>query len=148
MSLDVRQATVEDLEQLVPLFDRFRQFCQQPADADLARRFLAERLQRGESVILVAGGADRLLGFAQLYPGFSSVDAGPTLVLSDLFVVADARRKGVAQALLAAAARVGRARGVGSLSLATARANVQARTLYESRGWKQDEFFVHYRLLL
>ncbi|MDA3858006.1 MAG: GNAT family N-acetyltransferase, partial [Roseovarius sp.] len=89
-----------------------------------------------------------LVGFTQLFPSFSSVSASRTFVLNDLFVVPEARRKGVAQALLAKAVQVGRALGVASLSLSTARANEQAQKLYESQGWKQDDFFLHYSLAL
>lgn len=148
MSCVVRQASIEYLDALAPLFDSFRQFCQQKADVRLARAFLAERLQHQESLILVAESSRQLVGFAQLFPSFSSVDAGRTFVLSDLFVIAEARRKGVAQALLAQAAHSARALGAVSLSLSTARANVQAQALYESQGWTQDDFFLHYNLAL
>ncbi|GAB3035545.1 hypothetical protein GCM10027285_18410 [Oleiagrimonas citrea] len=114
----------------------------------LAHAFLAERIQREESLILVAELSDRLAGFTQLYPSFSSVDASRTFILSDLFVAPEARRKGVAQALLAKAVQVARTRGAASLSLSTARANQQAKKLYGSQGWKQDDFFLHYNLAL
>ncbi|RAP57344.1 GNAT family N-acetyltransferase [Oleiagrimonas sp. MCCC 1A03011] len=148
MSVVVRQATIEDLEHLAPLFDSFRQFCQKKADVRLAHAFLAERIQREESLILVAELSDRLAGFTQLYPSFSSVDASRTFILSDLFVAPEARRKGVAQALLAKATQVARTQGAASLSLSTARANKQAQKLYESQGWEQDDFFFHYNLAL
>jgi GNAT superfamily N-acetyltransferase len=148
MSVVVRQAAIEDVQQLAPLFDSYRQFCGETADVRLAQAFLAERFQHQESLILVAELYQHLVGFTQLFPSFSSVSASRTFVLHDLFVVPEARRKGVAQALLAKAVQVGRALGVASLSLSTARANGQAQQLYESQGWKQDDFFLHYSLAL
>ena len=43
----VRQATIADLELIVPLFDAYRQFYRRPADLDLARRFLRDRFVTG-----------------------------------------------------------------------------------------------------
>ena len=50
----VRQATIFDLELIVPLFDAYRQFYRRPSDPDLARRFLRERFQHNESIIFLA----------------------------------------------------------------------------------------------
>lgn len=41
----VRQATVEDLDLVVPLFDAYRQFYRQPSDTERARRFLLDRFE-------------------------------------------------------------------------------------------------------
>ena len=105
MSFQIRQATILDLDTLAPLFDGYRQFYRQPADLARARDFLAERFRHHESLILLARdehGAG--LGFTQLYPLFSSVRTVRTWLLNDLFVVVQARRQGVASALLRAAA--------------------------------------------
>jgi hypothetical protein len=52
--ITVRKATITDLDLVAPLFDAYRQFYRQPPDLELARQFLSERLQRGESIILLA----------------------------------------------------------------------------------------------
>jgi hypothetical protein len=54
MAVSIEQATSRDLDDLVPLFDAYRRFYARPSDLLLAREFLAARLSRGESVILVA----------------------------------------------------------------------------------------------
>ena len=148
MTLQVRQATIDDLGNIVSLFDAYRQFYGQSMDLLRARAFLAERFERNESVVLIALDDSRCLGFTQLYPLFSSVRTVRTYLLNDLFVAADARRNGVAAALLHAAAEHGRATGVASLSLATAHDNLPAQRLYESLGWKRDEHFREYSLSL
>src|SRR5262249_39592215 len=50
--------TAGQVELVAPLFDAYRRFYGQPPDLDGARRFLAERLSRGESVVyaVVEGG--------------------------------------------------------------------------------------------
>lgn len=149
MSVSVRQATIHDIEHLVPLFDGYRQFYGKTADLGLAREFLLERFKHHESVVFLAtDSAGCGIGFTQLYPSFSSVRAARTYILNDLFVVPAARRKGVAVHLMKQAAEFGRAIGAVRLSLSTARTNEAAQNLYESLGWKRDEAFCEYGLVL
>ena len=72
----VQRATLADLDLIAPLFDAYRQFYQQAPDLALARAFLRKRLERDESVILLALRPDRsAAGFTQLFPSFSSAKA-------------------------------------------------------------------------
>jgi len=138
---------LSDEDQLVELFDGYRQFYRQPADLGVARRFLRERAEKAESVILVADdGEGALAGFVQLYPSFSSVSAARIYVLNDLFVAPAYRQRGVARALLAEAATFGLAVGAARLELSTAHTNTPAQKLYESLGWQKDTEFLHYQL--
>ncbi|WP_266169570.1 GNAT family N-acetyltransferase [Dyella subtropica] len=149
MSFTVRHATIHDLDIIAPLFDAYRQFYKQPSDLALARRFIAERFQHAESVILLAlDEQGQGIGFTQLYPLFSSVRATRKYLLNDMFVVPEARRLGVAAALLEAAAEHGHAMGVSGLSLSTAHDNLAAQRLYESMGWVLEEEFREYNLAL
>ncbi len=149
MSFHIHLASLTDLDTLVPLFDGYRQFYRQAANPDRARSFLAERLTRHESQILLAVDETGVgLGFTQLYPLFSSVRAVRTYLLNDLFVAIMARRQGVAKALLSAAAEHARDLGAASLSLSTALDNLPAQALYESVGWQRDRGFCEYGLVL
>jgi GNAT superfamily N-acetyltransferase len=149
MSFTIHQATIHQLDVLVPLFDGYRQFYRQPSDPARARSFLAERFAHHESVILLARDEHGVgLGFIQLFPLFSSVRAIRTYLLNDLFVSAEARRQGVAKALMLAAADHARALGAAGLSLTTALDNQPAQALYESLGWKRDQEFCEYALAL
>ena len=144
----IRPAGVDDLDALAPLFDAYRRFYEQPGDVARASAFLHERMERGESTILVAEDAGQLLGFCQLYPTWCSVAAARTFVLYDLFVAPHARRGGVGRALMRAAQAFGRAAGAVRLDLSTARGNAQAQALYESEGWRRDDVFLTYSLAL
>jgi GNAT superfamily N-acetyltransferase len=145
----VRQATVSDLELLVPLFDAYRQFYRRPGDPALARRFLLERFQHDESVIFLAVRQDGSgIGFTQLFPSFSSVSAARIFILNDLFVSPEVRRKKVGHLLLAAAANFGRQVGAIRLTLSTEVANTTAQALYEAEGWTRQEDFYVYDLAL
>jgi len=139
----VVRATLQDVDRLVPLFGAYREFYHRPADPDGSRRFLTERLTRGESVVYLAEDLGATLGFTQLYPTFASLSMKPWWVLYDLYVVPAARRKGVASLLLDRAKQLAQETGADGLSLETARDN-PAQKLYEAHGWKRDEIFLHY----
>jgi len=140
-----RIATLADLEVVAALFDAYRQFYEQAPDAAAARHFIRDRLQRDESVILLAlNDAQEAIGFCQLYPIFCSIDAKPIYSLSDLFVVPEARRSGAGRALLQAAERHARNTGRTRLELTTARTNKTAQAAYESLGWQRDEVYYAY----
>jgi GNAT superfamily N-acetyltransferase len=133
---------------IVPLFDSYRQFYGQRSELDCVRAFLQERLAQGDSVLLIAEADGQALGFTHLYPSFSSVSMAPIFILNDLFVVAEARRSGVARRLLEAAVRHAREAGAIRLTLSTAHTNTAAQALYASAGWQRDEVFrvYHYGL--
>ena len=151
-AITTRHADASDADRVAPLFDAYRQFYGQPSDLALARRFLSDRLRAAESVVLLAesddGGATTALGFTQLYPSFSSVSAARIWVLNDLFVAPEARGRGVAGLLLAAARAHAERTGARRLVLSTARTNATAQRLYESTGWVRDDAFLHYALEL
>src|ERR1041384_2753933 len=99
-AIEVGQATVEDLDLLVPLFDAYRQFYGQPSAPERARRFLRERFEHSQSVIFLSFEGTAATGFTQLYPSFSSVAMARIFILNDLFVAREARGRGTGSALL------------------------------------------------
>ena len=148
MTPTVRRATIADLETLAPMFDGYRSFYGQAPDVARARNFLAERIERDESVVLLASLDGAAVGFTQLYPSFSSVRATRVWVLNDLYVDATARRHGVAQALLAAATTFARGDGAIRLVLETMPDNRAAQRLYEAQGWQRYDDTLRYQLPL
>jgi GNAT superfamily N-acetyltransferase len=143
-SLLTLRLTAGQVGLVAPLFDAYRQFYGRPPDADGARRFLAERLGRGESVVYAVVEGGRALGFTQLYPSFSSVSMRPVWIVNDLFVAEDARRRGVGARLLRAARDHATRTGAARLALSTAVTNAAAQALYERDGWRRDTAFLHY----
>ena len=135
METTIRRAGTADLDTLAPLFDRYRAFYTGQDAPEQSRAFIADRLAKSDSVVLLAADAGSALGFAQLYPMFSSVSAARVWVLNDLFVEAHARRRGVARALLEAAEAFARDDGALRLELETDPDNRAAQTLYRATGW-------------
>ena len=109
----------DNVHQVVPLFDAYRQYYSQEADLEGARHFLIERLTRNESVIFLASDDSQAVGFAQLYPSFSSVSMKRVWILSDLFVASAARGRGVGTALLEQCKLLGIETGAKELALET-----------------------------
>jgi GNAT superfamily N-acetyltransferase len=147
--MKVIQAGVEHVVFVAPLFDAYRQFYGQP-DLRGASEFLTERLTRGQSFVFLAlddeADPPRGLGFVQLYPSFSSVRMRPILILNDLFVAGEARRGGVGRALMNAALELAKSSGAARLELSTAKANLPAKALYLSLGYRVDEEFDYLEL--
>jgi ribosomal protein S18 acetylase RimI-like enzyme len=146
--VDIRQATPADIDLVAPLFDAYRQFYACSPDLELARRFVGERLERGESVIFIAVVDGKGVGFVQLYTTFTSIGARRAWILNDLFVAPEARRQGVGRRLMDAARRMAEEMGAAWLELATAKDNDRAQALYRSCGYKKDEVYDRFMLTL
>jgi ribosomal protein S18 acetylase RimI-like enzyme len=142
------RATAADLARLAPLFDAYRHFYKKPRKRAAARRYLAERLRRGESVVFLADSGKTSVGFVQLYPVFSSLSLGRAWVLNDLYVAPEARGHGAARLLMEAARRHGLRTGAVRIELATAKTNRAARALYDDLGYELDDDFDYLSLRL
>jgi len=151
-TVQIRRATVADVDLIAPLFDAYRRFYERPADHGLAHEFIEARLKNSESVIFLAtaskDSSETALGFTQLYPTFCSVSAQNVWVLYDLFVDPNARRTGVAKKLMSEAKKLGEESGAAWLKLETALTNKPGQRLYESLGWERDNEFYTYHLPL
>ena len=146
--VSTRLANTGDLEAVAALFDGYRVFYGKPSDTDGAKAFLGARMCAGDSTIIVAEQDGGIIGFTQLYPSFTSVGMAPILILNDLFVAAEHRGSGAAQALLTAATGHAHEAGAVRLALNTQKDNATARRLYEKAGWALDEEYCTYNLRL
>lgn len=140
-NIEVRQASLADLDALAGLFDEYRQFYGRESDIQAAKAFLQARFNHGESIIFIAHDRMGPVGFVQLYPSFSSVSMARTFILNDLYVRPRIRRSGAAGRLMEAAENFGRMLGAVRLTLSTAITNNEAQALYVAAGWKRDEQF-------
>jgi ribosomal protein S18 acetylase RimI-like enzyme len=145
--INVRPSEAQDVDQLTDLVEQYREFYGQ-VRSEQTRPYLMERLSRRESVILVAENDDALVGFTQCYPTFSTVSLSAIWLLNDLFVIPDHRRQQVAEQLMQAAEDAAKEAGATRVWLRTAHTNTPAQSLYEKRGWVEDEVFKRYDLML
>jgi ribosomal protein S18 acetylase RimI-like enzyme len=143
--LRIVEAGPADVESILPLFLDYLEFYRRPRRPATARKFLRDRLTRRESKIFLALLEGEPVGFVQLYPTFASIAMKRAWVLYDLFVAPAARRKGVAQALMQRAQKLGAETGAAELVLETAATNRAAQRLYAKLGWTRDRGFLLYR---
>jgi GNAT superfamily N-acetyltransferase len=148
MTPAIRQATLADLDLLLPLFVGYLDFYERHADHARLRAFLHDRLQAADVHVLLAEINGQTAGFALMYPGWSSLAQAPILLLSDLFVAPPLRQHGAGRALLEACEAFGKATGAVRLQLETQRTNTIAQAMYTELGWECDDEFVVYQLPL
>jgi GNAT superfamily N-acetyltransferase len=145
-NISIRQAVFSDLGELAALFDLYRVFQGKESNIAAARSFLQARFDHGESVVFIAHEGSTPLGFAQLYPSYSSTALARVFILNDLFVHENGRRKGVASKLLAALEGYAWAHGAARVTLNVTMENLPGQQLYEAQGWSKDaQFFMYHR---
>jgi GNAT superfamily N-acetyltransferase len=147
MDIQALRADASHLDKIASLFDAYRGFYGQPSNLPQSRDFIAERIARDESAIFFAQApSGEALGFVQLFPTFSSIDAHRTWLLGDLFTTPAARGQGVGTLLMNTARAFALLTGAKGLLLETATDNVGAQRLYESLGYVRDTGYYTYCL--
>ena len=150
--MQIVRARLEHAELVVPLFDAYRQFYKQSSNLAGAREFVTERLKKEQSVIFLAieekDGSPLGIGFTQLYPSFSSTNMRRLWILNDLYVSPNVRKKGIGEALMERARQWAVETGAEGLTLETAVDNRTAQRLYEKLGYKKDEVYFRYNLMV
>lgn len=146
MSFFVKQATIENLDEIAVLFNEYRIFYKQDSDLNGAIKFLYDRFEHMESIIFIAieRETNNIIGFTQLYPKFSSVSMKRLYLLNDLYVSEKYRKNGIGKLLLEAAksyAIITKSKGI---ELAALIENKNAQRLYENNGYKKIEDHFHY----
>ncbi|MDD0842987.1 GNAT family N-acetyltransferase [Pseudomonas sp. Gutcm_11s] len=144
------QATLEHLDLLTPLFIKYREFYGELPFPDSSRKFLETRIKRKESIIYLAmaDDEDKLLGYCQLFPSYSSLSLKRVWILNDIYVAEDARRMLVADRLLQTAKQMAKETNAVRMRVATSISNEVAQKTYESIGFREDTKFKNYILEL
>lgn len=142
--MKVTRAQLAEVSRAAPLFAAYREFYGEPYDLESASSFLASRLARDESIVLLAQDDDRTVGFTQIYPAFSSTRLAPIWILNDLFVTEEARGSGAVDALLDTAATLAVEAGVIAIELSTAHTNLRAQAVYDRHGYQVDTVYKSY----
>jgi len=143
-AMEMKTVTLATVKEVVPLFNAYREFYNQPSDLEQAEQFLKERLQKEESIIFLAYLDAQPVGFVQLFPIFSSVAMKKAFLLNDLFVAEHARKQGVAMRLIEECYAYCKNEDARYITLETATDNKQAQKLYEKLGMKIDHDVFHY----
>ena len=146
MKINPKMATSDDANIIGEVFDLYRIFYNQVSNVSVAQQYIFERLKKNESTIFFVEENGICLGFTQLYPTFDSVNVRKKIVLYDLFVREEHRRRGIAESLMTAAKDYAFQNNFGSIELSTNKTNLPGQTLYESLGYVRDNEFYSYDL--
>lgn len=147
--MEIIKATVNDIHQIAPLFDAYRQFYEQPADLEAAALYLTDRLANRDSIVFLArSDKGEAVGFTQIYPAYCSVEMIKTFTLYDLYVAEDVRGQGVGRALLEQAKVEAAGSNVQRIDLQTAQTNLGAQHLYKSFGYEMSDEFQNWSYYL
>lgn len=144
------QASVDRLDDVTPLFIKYREFYGQLPRPEASRRFLHDRLVNEQAIILLAEEDEtgKVLGFCQLIPSFSALTLNPSWVLKGIYVVEEARRQLVADKLINEAKQRARTAGIKRMTVMTGEENIAAQQLYRSLGFSDDAEFTYFALKL
>ncbi len=136
-AFEIVEASTFDLSALAQLFNAYRQFYEQESDLQGASTFLAARMKQKDSILFMAIDEEGMpVGFAQLYPLFSSVGMKKTWLLNDLFVLPDFRGQGVSRLLISQCKELARNTGANGLQLETGKTNAVGNRLYPAEGFE------------
>ncbi len=143
--MKIRKAEISDLPGLSQLFNAYRVFYKKTSDIPGAKEFLKDRMANNESVIYVAENESKeLIGFAQLYPLFSSTRMKRLWLLNDLYVDKDQRGQGIGIMFIKFAKDLCRKTKSCGLILETEKSNVEGNHLYPKTGFVLNSEYNHY----
>lgn len=142
--LIIRQATIQDLTKIVPIFDCYREYFQQQRHPTKVESFLFEKFEHLESVIYIAEKYSEVIGFAQLYPTFSSLTLERVWLLNDFFISEEYRNSGVGKQLFEKVKEFTWLTNSKGIELSVEHINQKAWEFWERQGFKVDEEFRYY----
>ncbi|MEH7333872.1 GNAT family N-acetyltransferase [Neobacillus drentensis] len=143
-NLIIRQATIKDLDKIVPIFDSYREYFNQQRSPVNVENFLFERFEHLESVIFIVEREGEVIGFAQLYPVFSSLSLKRVWLLNDFFIIESFRHQGVGKQLFAKVKEFGTLTKSKGIELSVEHTNQKAWEFWEKQEFKLDEEFRYY----
>ena len=145
----IAPVTEADLPELLPLMRGYCDFYEvDPSDEALlamSRELIADPAKEGVQLI-ARDGSGHAVGFATIFWTWTTLSASRLAVMNDLFVSADARGGGVADALIAACAERAREHSATSLDWQTAHDNHRAQKVYDRVGAQRDDRWLDYSL--
>jgi GNAT superfamily N-acetyltransferase len=143
-NISVKQASILDLPKIVPVFDSYRAYFKQERNPSEVERFLFDKFEHLESVIFIAEQNNEVIGFAQLYPIFSSLTLQRVWLLNDFFICEDYRNKGVGKQLFEKLKEFTLLTKSKGIELSVEHINEEAWHFWEKQGFKLDEEFRYY----
>jgi ribosomal protein S18 acetylase RimI-like enzyme len=139
MAVTIREGVAGDAAILVRLVHQFkRQEGESTAKLTIEGVLAHGFGEQARFRVLLAEDAGQALGYALFYPSYDTEHAARGMYLQDLFVVPEARRRGVGHALMVAVARACQADGGCYLFWNAHEANQAGRAFYRRLGGREE----------
>jgi ribosomal protein S18 acetylase RimI-like enzyme len=148
MKIKIIKAEQKHIKDVGMLFDLYRQFYKYESELQKSNKFIRERILKKESTIFLCYFDKEATGFVQLYETFDSLNINKKLVLYDLYVKKNFRKKGMGKILMNKAKEFANKKKIKIIELSTAITNKKARSLYEALKYKRDKKYYNYYLEL
>ena len=148
MKIKIIKAKKENINDVGILFDLYRQFYKYNPELKKSTKYIKERISKKDSTIFVCYQDKEACGFVQLYETFDSLNINKKLILYDLYVKKDYRKKGVGKILMNKAKEFAVKHKFKIIELSTAITNKKAQSLYETLEYKRDKEYYNYYLEL
>ena len=142
----IKEAVVEDSEKVGEVFDLYRQFYKKDPDKIISIDYIKQRLTNKESTIFFVEENNICIGIVQLYITFDSLELAKKIILYDIFVKSEYRKKGIGTILMNVSKNFAEKNNISGIELSTAISNGTAQSLYESLGYERDTEFYNYYL--
>ena len=138
--IQIRQAQLQDIDQIAFLFDLYRIFYGKLGDPESCKNYIKARIVQNDALIFVACDHDKVIGFALNYWQFSSVSMNQFLILNDLYVMEEYRNRGIGKILIDAIKEICLEKNFKGIQLETGKNNEPGNHLYPKEGFKLIDY--------
>ncbi len=149
-NITLRRAERADAEAVIGLIIALAEFENlPPPDAEAQARLIDHGFGNSpkfEVMLAEVEGAPGPVGYALLFPTYSTFLAQPSLYLEDLFVLPEFRKQGIGAALLRRCIQVAYERGCGRMEWTCLDWNTSAQAMYERLGARRMNEWLLYRM--
>lgn len=144
----IRKAAERDVPAILGLIRQLAEYERLSDQVTATEQGLRETLfgERPAAEVLLASAQNKTVGFAVFFTNYSTFLARPGIYLEDLFVVPEARGKGIGKALLASLARLAVERGCGRVEWSVLDWNAPSIGFYRSLGAVAMEEWTTFRI--
>jgi len=148
MKIKIIKAEKKHIKDVGFLFDLYRQFYKYESELKKSTKYIKDRISKKESTIFICYCNIDAAGFLQLYETFDSLNISKKLILYDLYVKKNFRKKGIGKILMNKAKEFADKKRIKIIELSTAITNKKAQSLYETLEYKRDKEYYNYYLEL
>lgn len=145
--MKIKKATISEIDELAQIFHEYRKTSvshKGTSSIEDSKKWLCDRVNKGEAVIFIAIEESSIIGFGTLYHGFSSISLKRYWIFNDLYVLPKCRGNGCAKHLISEIQKFAVTSGSKGIELETAHSNKLAQALYESFGYEENNLYKRY----